>query len=161
MELNLKDTDSTGDAQDETTTYDGKGGVPVGGFFNQLMYAVKFGDPNFLLSERVNSNSEVLYNRTPRPRGEVRAVADHRQRPLPGGGGGPDPVDPRRLHHDRPLPGLGRSFREMTDDSLQDTTGLRTLPTDEINYMRNAVKATVDAYDGTVKLYAWDEATRS
>ena len=46
----------------------------------------------------------------------------------------------------------------MTDDSLQDTTGLRTLPTDEINYMRNAVKATVDAYDGTVKLYAWDES---
>ncbi|MCW2853555.1 MAG: hypothetical protein JWM84_3219, partial [Nocardioides sp.] len=33
----------------------------------------------------------------------------------------------------------------------------RTLPTDEINYMRNAVKATVDAYDGTVRLYAWDE----
>jgi uncharacterized membrane protein (UPF0182 family) len=45
----------------------------------------------------------------------------------------------------------------MTDDSLQDTTGLATLPTDEINYMRNAVKATVDAYDGTVTLYEWDE----
>ena len=45
----------------------------------------------------------------------------------------------------------------MTDDTLQDETGLRTLPTDEINYMRNSVKATVDAYDGTVTLYAWDE----
>ena len=45
----------------------------------------------------------------------------------------------------------------MTDDSLQHAHGLRTLPTDEINYMRNAVKATVDAYDGTVTLYAWDE----
>ena len=31
------------------------------------------------------------------------------------------------------------------------------MPTDQINYMRNAVKATVDAYDGTVTLYAWDE----
>jgi uncharacterized membrane protein (UPF0182 family) len=49
------------------------------------------------------------------------------------------------------------SFKEMTDDSLQTSTDLRTLPTDEINYMRNAVKATVDAYDGTVTLYAWDE----
>ena len=50
----------------------------------------------------------------------------------------------------------------MTDDSLQEDTGLRTLPTDEINYMRNAVKATVDAYDGTVTLYEWDETrTRS
>ena len=45
----------------------------------------------------------------------------------------------------------------MTDDSLADDTGFQTLPTDEINYMRNAVKATVDAYDGTVTLYAWDE----
>ena len=49
------------------------------------------------------------------------------------------------------------SFKTMTDDTLQEETGLRTLPTDEINYMRNSVKATVDAYDGTVTLYAWDE----
>ena len=45
----------------------------------------------------------------------------------------------------------------MIDDSLASDLGLQTLPTDEINYMRNAVKATVDAYDGTVNLYAWDE----
>jgi uncharacterized membrane protein (UPF0182 family) len=45
----------------------------------------------------------------------------------------------------------------MTDDALQTNTGFQTLPTDEINYMRNSVKATVDAYDGTVTLYAWDE----
>jgi hypothetical protein len=45
----------------------------------------------------------------------------------------------------------------MVDDAFQEDTGLRTLPTDEINYVRNAVKATVDAYDGTVTLYEWDE----
>ena len=45
----------------------------------------------------------------------------------------------------------------MIDDSLQHDTGLQTIPTDEINYVRSAVKATVDAYDGTVNLYAWDE----
>jgi uncharacterized membrane protein (UPF0182 family) len=56
------------------------------------------------------------------------------------------------------FPGAEReSFKTMTDDSLQEETGLRTLPTDEINYMRNSVKATVDAYDGTVTLYAWDD----
>ncbi len=44
----------------------------------------------------------------------------------------------------------------MIDDSLQDNVGLQPIPTDEINYMRNAVKATVDAYDGTVTLYEWD-----
>ncbi len=46
----------------------------------------------------------------------------------------------------------------MIDDSLADDSAFGTLPTDEINYMRNAVKATVDAYDGTVNLYAWDES---
>jgi uncharacterized membrane protein (UPF0182 family) len=44
----------------------------------------------------------------------------------------------------------------MTDDSLTQANNLPIVPTDQINYMRNAVKATVDAYDGTVRLYAWD-----
>ena len=46
----------------------------------------------------------------------------------------------------------------MTTDSLSQPAGVRTLPTDQVNYMRNAVKATVDAYTGKVKLYAWDES---
>jgi uncharacterized membrane protein (UPF0182 family) len=45
----------------------------------------------------------------------------------------------------------------MTRDSLQPETAYTTLPTDEINYIRNSVKAVVDAYDGTVTLYEWDE----
>jgi uncharacterized membrane protein (UPF0182 family) len=160
VELNLQDTDTKGDAQDATTTYSGKGGVPVGGFFNQLMYAVKFGDPNFLLSERVNDNSEVLYTRTPRERVEKFApwlTIDSDPYPAVVDGKIQWILDGYTTT-DR-YPGSEReSFRDMTDDSLQDTTGLRTLPTDEINYMRNAVKATVDAYDGTVQLYAWDES---
>ena len=44
--------------------------MPVGSLFNQLMYAVKFSEPNFLLSGRVNENSSVLYNRNPRQRVE-------------------------------------------------------------------------------------------
>ena len=46
----------------------------------------------------------------------------------------------------------------MTSDALNPRQTYATLPTDHINYMRNAVKAVVDAYDGTVKLYAWDES---
>jgi uncharacterized membrane protein (UPF0182 family) len=44
----------------------------------------------------------------------------------------------------------------MTSDAINPRTAYATLPTDQINYMRNAVKATVDAYDGTVTLYEWD-----
>jgi uncharacterized protein len=157
VELNLP----TGGSDDKTTTtYEGKGDASVGGFVNQLMFATKFGEPNFLLSGRVNENSKVLYNRNPRDRVEKVApwlTVDSDPYPAI--------VDGRILWiidgyttTDR-YPGAEKeSFRTMTDDSLQDeTTGLRTLPTDEINYMRNAVKATVDAYTGDVTLYAWDE----
>jgi uncharacterized membrane protein (UPF0182 family) len=46
----------------------------------------------------------------------------------------------------------------MTTDALTRPADVQTLPTDQINYMRNAVKATVDAYTGQVTLYAWDES---
>ena len=161
VELDLAQSDSaSAGAQDKTTTYAGKGGVPIGGLFNQLMYAVKFGEPNFLLSGRVNANSQVLYNRDPRARVEKFApwlTVDSDPYPAVVDGRVQWILDGYTVT-DR-YPGAEReSFKTMIDDSLQDTTGLRALPTDQINYMRNAVKATVDAYDGTVTLYAWDES---
>ena len=153
------DETTTTTASDATTTYDGAGGVPVGSTFRQLLYAIKFGSTNFLLSGRVNENSEVIYNRDPRER--VQKVApwltlDDDVYPAIVDGKIVWVVDGYTTT-DR-FPGSEReSFEKMTDDSLQDETGLRTLPTDEINYMRNSVKATVDAYDGTVTLYAWDD----
>lgn len=150
---------SAGETGQATTTYAGDGGVPIGGLFDKFMYAVKFGEPKFLLSERVNANSQILYNRDPRDR--VEKVA-----PWLTIDGDPYPaiVDGKiewvldgYTTTDRYPNSQKASFKTMTDDALQDQTGLRTLPTDEINYMRNAVKATVDAYDGTVTLYEWDQ----
>ncbi|CAB4730709.1 MAG: UPF0182 family protein [Actinobacteria bacterium] len=145
---------------DQTTTYDGAGGVDIGSGFRQLMYALKFGEPNFLLSGRVNENSEVLYNRTPRERVEKAAPwlnIDGDAYPAIVGGKVLWILDGYTASDRFPGSEL-ESFDTMTDDSLQDTTtGLQALPTDELNYMRNAVKATVDAYDGTVTLYEWDE----
>jgi len=155
VELNLP---TPGSDEGDSTTFDGKGDASVGSTFNQLMFAIKYGEPNFLLSGRVNDNSEVLFERDPSDR--VRKVA-----PWLTVDSDPYPavVDGRiqwiidgYTTTDR-YPGSQReSFETMTSDALQDNTGLRTLPTDEINYMRNSVKATVDAYDGTVKLYQWD-----
>jgi len=154
VELNLGGvSDST-----DLTTYDGTGGVRVGSAFRKLLYAVKFGDPNFLLSERVNSNSKVLYIRDPGER--VQKIA-----PWLTIDSDPYPVvvDNRILWvvdgyttTDRYPLAERESFRTMTDDSLSQASTIPVVPTDEINYMRNAVKATVDAYDGTVRLYAWD-----
>jgi uncharacterized membrane protein (UPF0182 family) len=160
VELDLGTADESGTTTDSATTYDGLGGVPIGSTFRQLMYAVKFGETNFLLSGRVNKNSEVIYNRDPTDRVEKFAPwlsVDSDPYPTVVDGRIVWVLDGYTTTNN--YPGAEReSFKKMTDDSLQDTNDLRTLPTDEINYMRNAVKATVDAYDGTVTLYEWDES---
>src|SRR4029453_2054949 len=49
-----------------------------------------------------------------------------------------------------------RDLGTTAQDSLTGA-GTTALPNDQFNYIRNSVKATVDAYDGTVTLYEWDE----
>ena len=147
------------EASGVVTTYDGEDGVAIGGLWHQLLYAVKFGDPNIVLSQRVNDNSKIIYDREPAAR--VEKVA-----PWLTIDGDPYPsvVDGKIVWildgyttTDRYPQSEKASFEDMTTDSLDDGSQFRTVPTDEINYMRNAVKATVDAYDGTVTLYAWDD----
>ncbi|MDT0203878.1 UPF0182 family protein [Nocardioides sp. AE5] len=158
VELDIPDDSETGSAVNNT--YDGAAGVPVGNLFNKVLYAWKFSEPNIVLSNRVNENSKILYDRDPRLMVEKVAPwltvdAD----PYPA------VVDGKIVWlldgyttTDRYPQAEKASFEDMTSDSLNDDNQFRTLPTDEINYMRNAVKAVVDAYDGTVTLYAWDES---
>jgi len=147
------------DEEGTTTTYDADAGVPVDNLFSKLMFAVRFGEPNFLLSERVHDNSQVLYNREPRERVERVApwlTVDSDPYPAVIDGRIVWILDGYTTTDRYPL-AERESVLTMLDDSLTPETTFGTLPTDEINYMRNAVKATVDAYDGTVNLYAWDE----
>lgn len=146
--------------ESQTSTYAGSGGVKVGGILNKLFYAVKFGDPNMVLSSRVSSNSKILYDRSPRER--VQKVApwltvDSDALPAVVDGKIVWILDGYTVTDKFPL-SQKRSLQEMTSDSISPRSAYATLPTDEINYMRNAVKATVDAYDGTVTLYEWDES---
>ena len=133
--------------------------MPVGGFFNKLLYAVKFSEPNIVLSSRVNENSKIIYDREPRLR--VQKVAPWL---TVDGDSYPAVVDGKVVWildayttTDRYPMAEKRSLSDMTSDSLQPRTAYATLPTDEINYMRNSVKAVVDAYDGSVTLYEWDQ----
>ncbi len=140
--------------------YQGKTGVPIGSTFNKLLYAMKFGDANLFLSSRVNANSRILYDRSPRER--VQKVApwltvDRDALPAVVDGKIVWIIDGYTTSDKYPL-SERRSLEEMTSDALNPRQTYATLPTDHINYMRNAVKAVVDAYDGTVTLYAWDES---
>jgi len=143
----------------QTNSYTGKAGVPIGGLFNKLLYAVKFSEPNLVLSSRVNENSRILYDRAPRAR--VQKVAPWL---TVDGDAYPAVVDGRvkwildgYTTSDHYPNSEKDSLRSMTSDALSPNTTYATLPTDEINYMRNSVKAVVDAYDGTVSLYSWDD----
>lgn len=158
VELDIPDDSETGGAT--FNTYDGAAGVPVGNIFQKAIYAWKFGEPNIILSSRVNSESKILYDRDPRQMvSKVAPWLSVDSDPFPA------VVDGKVVWlldgyttTDRYPQAERGSFEEMTSDSLGETDEFRTLPTDEINYMRNAVKAVVDAYDGTVTLYAWDES---
>ena len=146
--------------EDVATTYTGKAGVPIGGIVNQLLYAVKFSEPNLLLSSRVHDDSKILYDRNPRQMVEKVApwlTVDSDPYPAVVDGRIQWILDGYTVTDKYPL-SQRESLETMTDDALQNNdTGFQTLPTDEINYLRNSVKATVDAYDGTVTLYEWDE----
>jgi uncharacterized membrane protein (UPF0182 family) len=146
--------------EDTTSTYTGKAGVDVGSLFRQVLYAWQFGDPKIALSERVNANSKILYDRKPSQMVEKVApwlTVDSDPFPAIVGGRVVWLLDGYTTTNQYPLSQHG-SYEEMTSDSQASPTEFRTLPTDDINYMRNAVKAVVDAYDGTVTLYAWDES---
>lgn len=136
--------------------YAGSGGVPIGDPFSRLLYATHFTDLNLILSDRVNAASKVLYDRTPQER--VAQVApwltlDSNIYPA---------VVNQRLvwivdgytTSDSYPNSQRQSLRAATTDA-QTTFG--SVQTDQtINYMRNSVKAVVDATDGTVQLYGWD-----
>ncbi len=130
----------------------------VGNIFRKLLYAVHFGDANIILSSRVNENSKILYDRSPRER--VQKVApwltvDSDALPSVVDGKIVWLLDGYTTSDKYPL-AEKKSLQEMTSDAVNPRSAYATLPTDNINYMRNAVKATVDAYDGTVTLYEWD-----
>jgi len=159
VELDIPQGTGTSGAS-TTTTYAGKDGVAIGSLFRKLIYGVKFGDSKILLSSRVHSDSRVLYNRSPRER--VQKVApwltvDNDALPAVVDGKIVWILDGYTTTDRYPL-SEKKSFQEMTSDAINPRTAYATLPTDQINYMRNAVKATVDAYDGTVTLYQWDDS---
>jgi len=139
-------------------TYDGKGGVPIGGIFNKLLYSFKFGQPNLVLSSRVNAASKILYEREPRQRVEKIApwlTVDGDPYPAVVEGRVVWIVDGYTTSNSYPN-SEHRSLRDATADTLTSSRSQAALPTDQVNYLRNSVKAVVDAYDGTVKLYQWD-----
>ena len=141
-------------------TYTGAGGVPMGSLFSRLLFAIHYQEQRILLSNLINAESKIVFNRVPRER--VAKVA-----PWLKLDGDPYPaiVDGRIVWIiDGYTTSAGYPYSRTVDVSGATTDALNinnnpltAVPNSKINYIRNSVKATVDAYDGTVTLYAWNE----
>lgn len=143
-------------ASDTKTTFDGDGGPRIGNTFVKLLYAMKFQSEQILFSNLVNSESQILYDRDPKERVEKVApylTLDNDPYPSVVDGRIVWIVDGFTTSASYPY-SKTVSLRDAIADSR---TPASVVSFDNINYIRNSVKATVDAYDGSVKLYAWDD----
>jgi uncharacterized membrane protein (UPF0182 family) len=151
--------DSSASGQ-KNVTYTGTGGVPVGGIVNKLLFALKYGEQRILLSSLINKDSKILFDRNPRDR--VAKVA-----PWLTLDGDPYPavvdgkitwiIDGYTTSSGYPY-AEGTSLASATQDALTaNSNSITAQGNQRVNYIRNSVKATVDAYNGTVSLYQWDE----
>ena len=144
-----------------TNTFKGDGGPNIGNIFSRLLYAIRFGSDQILFSDRVNANSQILYDRSPKER--VAKVApyltlDGRVYPAVVDGRVKWIVDGYTTSDAYPysqMTDLGDATKDSTTETSSTVTGLNS---QNANYIRNSVKATVDAYDGSVDLYVWDES---
>jgi uncharacterized membrane protein (UPF0182 family) len=140
-----------------TTTFTGDGGPKLDNIFKKLIYAIKFQSEQIFLSDAVNNSSQILYDRNPKDR--VQKVApyltlDSDTYPAIVDGRIVWIVDGYTTGTNYPYSQVQQLSKSIADSY----TPTPAFPIDDINYIRNSVKATVDAYDGSVKLYAWDDA---
>ncbi len=147
-----------GDAETQYT-FTGNGGPSVGSFFNKVLYSIKFQSSDLLLSDGVNDQSQILYDRNPRDRVEKVApylTVDGNAYPAVVDGRVKWIVDGYTTSQYYPYSQQAQ-LSAATADSQTSSGRTVALPNSSVNYIRNSVKATVDAYDGSVTLYAWDD----
>lgn len=115
--------------------WEGNGGVSLGNMFNKLLYAWEFGDINLLLSSELTAESTVLYHRNIQER--VHRLAPFLRLD----------TDPYMVVHEGRLVWIQDAYT-VTNRYPYSKPG-----TGGINYIRNSVKAVIDAYDGSVAFY--------
>ncbi|MET8224903.1 UPF0182 family protein [Streptomyces sp. NPDC005301] len=155
-----KEIDYSDDSGEKTTSYKGDSGVNLSSPVNRAAYAVAFSEPQILYSGAIGEGSRILYNRTPKER--VEAVApwltiDGDAYPAVVDGRIEWIVDAYTTTNGYPYASR-TTLGDTTADSLTAANNQRAVVAqqNQVNYIRNSVKATVDAYTGKVTLYEWD-----
>ncbi|ULD38889.1 UPF0182 family protein [Rhodococcus qingshengii] len=135
-------------------TYTGKGGVPIGSWTNRVAFALRYTERNILFSSAIGPDSKILFHRDPTARVEAVApwlTTDSNPYPAVVDGRITWIVDGYTTvtHYPYSQPGVLTETEEPTARARSSRN--------EVSYARNSVKATVDAYDGTVTLYQVDD----
>jgi uncharacterized membrane protein (UPF0182 family) len=138
-----------GQSGEVETTYQGTGGIEIGGFFRKLVFAYRYRDFNLAISGLIDSDSRILINRDIRTR--VQKAAPFLTYDS----------DPYGAIIDGRLKYMWDAYTttDLYPYSQRVQLDEVTLPqiTGRVNYIRNSVKAVVDAYDGTIQLYVVDQ----
>jgi uncharacterized membrane protein (UPF0182 family) len=142
----VKEIDYRSDKGTVYTEYQGKDGVELGGIVKRAAFALRFGEPNFVLSKQLTGDSKVLYIRDIRDRVETLAPFLHFD------------ADPYPVIVDGRVKWIIDAYtttdrypygQTADNEQLSGDSGLNH----KFNYVRNSAKAVVDAYDGSVTFY--------
>ncbi|MBC7724814.1 MAG: UPF0182 family protein [Burkholderiaceae bacterium] len=142
-------------AENAQTTYAADGGPKLDNIFKKIIYAIKFQSEQIFLSDAVNNDSQILYDRDPKQR--VQKVAPYLTLDSDAYPAVVDDkvvwiVDGYTTSANYPY----SDIKQLSSSIVDTYTPPPAYAIDNINYIRNSVKATVDAYTGEVTLFAWD-----
>ena len=137
-----------GESQFARTRYQGEGGIEIGGLFRRMAFAWRYRDVNLMISGLITPESRVLINTSIEER--VQKVAPFLRYDY----------DPYTAVVDGRMVWIWDAYTESNEYpysqevDLGDATNGRQ--SGNVNYIRNAVKVVVDAYDGTMTFYIND-----
>ncbi len=128
------------------TTYAGKGGVELNSPLRRLFYAFSFGSLKMALSGDITGESRILYNRNVKER--VATIAPFLTYDR----------DPYLVVAEGKLYWIVDAYTSTDRYPYAQPLALNSGPSPSlrVNYIRNSVKAVVDAYDGSVSMYQAD-----
>jgi uncharacterized membrane protein (UPF0182 family) len=137
------------DQKDVKTRFSGGGGIGVSGLWDRLMFALRFGDLNLLISTQLSGQPRVLFH---------RQISEREQLIAPFLSYDPDPylviADGRQYWiNDAYTTGDRYPYSERFGAGLRSSK----LNAPNINYIRNSVKVVTDAYDGAITYYVVDD----
>jgi uncharacterized membrane protein (UPF0182 family) len=134
------------------TTYTGAGGVKLSSIIRRAAFALRFGEPNLLLSPDITSSSRILFVRDIRERVQKLAPflsLDADPYPVIVDGKLQWIIDAYTTTNRYPY----AQHADSSGDAFPDASGLKNA---SFNYLRNSVKIALNAYDGSVKFYVVD-----